>query len=348
MKKVNIAIVGLHFGHSIIREQIITGYGSKHLNLVGVCDTDKPLLDSVAGKYGVKSYNTIDDVVKDPMVEVVGLYTGPNGRANLIRKIIRGGKDVVTTKPFETDPEQAQSVLNEANDLGRTVHLNSPAPTLPDDIRCIKNWQSAYNLGRAIFIQWHTWSTYRELQNNTWYDDPIKCPCAPIFRLGIYGISDILHFMSNPAQLFVMNSKIFTQRPTPDTAQLSIRFKDGAMASITSSFCVSDGNAYPDGMIMTFENGVVYKNTGPRTGYPHTDVKLEMQTVSPADKKPLILTETIPHHRSSGQYQWDILQKKVNGEPVQEDITPEMITDGIRIIKAMSQSELTNEPVFLC
>ena len=346
MNKLNIGIAGLNFGRAIINEQIIGGYASPFFNLTAVCDIDTKKLRQAADQHKVKAYNNIDQLIADPAIDVIGLYTGPQGRADLIRKIIHANKDVVTTKPFELDPDAALKILYEAKTLNRIIHLNSPAPTYPADIKCIKNWQTEYNLGRCVSILWHTWAHYSEEPDNTWYDCPKRCPVAPLFRLGIYAISDILYFLTDPQQLYVMHSRISTKRPTPDTAQLSIGFKNGAMANIFVSFCVNDANPYPDSMTMAFERGVVYRNSGPRIGYPKTNAQLYLQTSSDKTTEPTILSKIIPHKYISGQYQWDILYKAIKGQTVKEDITPEIIAGGIRIIKAMAKSDSTGQPVF--
>jgi hypothetical protein len=50
-------------------------------------------------------------LIADPNIPVIGLYTGPVGRAALIHRIIEAGKDVMTTKPFELDSEAALAVM---------------------------------------------------------------------------------------------------------------------------------------------------------------------------------------------------------------------------------------------
>jgi predicted dehydrogenase len=136
----------------------------------------------------------------------------------LIRKAIRAGKHVMTTKPFELDPQAAANVLAEAKSLGMVVHLNSPPATRPGDIQQIFNWQREHDLGRPVSAQCQTWVSYREKPDGSWYDDPKRCPVAPIFRLGIYAINDLMFLFKNPRQVSVMHSRLFTQRPTPDHA----------------------------------------------------------------------------------------------------------------------------------
>jgi len=82
--------------------------------LTAVCDLDRAKCDQVAAKYGVKAYYDLDDVIADEDIPVICLITGPVNRADLIRRTIRAGKDVMTTKPFELDAESSNSIARQA------------------------------------------------------------------------------------------------------------------------------------------------------------------------------------------------------------------------------------------
>ena len=142
--QIPIGIVGLNFGRYILDELQQEPAGS-HVTLAAVCDLDVAKARQVATERGVKAYADLDLLLKDPAIPAIGLFTSPVGRAGLIRKIIRAGKHVLTTKPFELDPAAALDVLQEAGRLGRVVHLNSPAPVLPADLAVIQRWRAQYD-----------------------------------------------------------------------------------------------------------------------------------------------------------------------------------------------------------
>ena len=90
-------------------------------------------------------------------MDAVVLFCGPVGRAKLVQEIIRGGKHVMTTKPFDLDPDAALEVLQGARRLGRILYMNSPSPLLSPDVRQINTWVKEYDLGRAIAARFDTW-----------------------------------------------------------------------------------------------------------------------------------------------------------------------------------------------
>lgn len=105
---VAIGVVGLNFGRWIL-EELQRQPGSDYFRIGAVCDPEKAR--SFADKLKIKAYTDLDVLLADPDIPVIGLYTGPEGRVDLLRKIIRAGKDVMTTKPFELGPAAALSVL---------------------------------------------------------------------------------------------------------------------------------------------------------------------------------------------------------------------------------------------
>lgn len=338
MEKLRIGIVGLNFGRHILRE-LTSGSGSRYFELAAVCDIRQDAAKEMAAQYGVKPYFDLDALLADASIPVVGLYTGPGGRANLLRKIIRAGRDVMTTKPFELDPDAALAVLNEARQLGRVIHLNSPSPLLSPDLQQIRTWIDAYGLGRPIACRADVWVRYNEKADGRWYDDPAQCPVAPIFRLGIYLINDLVRFFGPADRVQVLHSRIFTGRPTPDNAQLGILFKNGGLANVFASFCIDDKQYYRNSLTMNFENGTVYRNSGP---VERTPGELPSQMAVAARTGPetnRVETAVVEGH--SGAYQWDALHRAVRGEKLEGEVTPEEVAAGLKIIRAMARSERT-------
>ena len=342
MPKLPIAIVGLNFGRHIL-EQIGTGPARDHFELAGVCDLDAAKVRQYSGQTGVRAYRDLTELLADPSIPAVGLFTPPVGRAKLIRQAVQAGKHVLTTKPFELDAQAAAEVLAEARRLRRAVHLNSPAPTLPADLRQIRAWQEQYQLGRPVGCRADVWASYREQADGSWYDDRQRCPVAPVFRLGIYLINDLISLFGAAAAVQVMHTRLNTGRPTPDNTQLTIRFENGGLANIFASFCVNDGDHYRNGLTLNFENGTIYRNVGPNRA---TGAAAELSlVVATAGKRRL--AEQVGLGAMSGDSQWDVFARAVTGAPLAGETTADQIVAGIRVINAMARAEQSGatEPI---
>jgi predicted dehydrogenase len=335
--RVPIGIVGLNFGRHII-DLLAAGDGAAWLRVAAVCDLDAAKASAMAEKLGggVRAFDDLQKLIDAPDIPAIGLFTGPAGRAALIRRIIRAGKDVITTKPFETDPDAALAVLREARELGRVVHLNSPAPLPAPDIAQIERWRTGYDLGAPVGARADVWASYRETADGSWYDDPARCPAAPIFRLGIYLINDLVRLFGPVADARVMQTRLFTGRPTPDNAQLSLRFENGALANIFASFCVGDGDCYRNGLTLNFENGTIYRNLGPACGDAG---KSELALVKLRDGARQVVARA-EVTGGSGAYQWEAFARAVRRESfagAESFTTPEQIVTGLRVIQMMGR-----------
>jgi len=336
MKKLKIGMVGLNWGDSIIRDQILGGPASPFFELAAVCDRDAAKADSCGAAHGVRAFHSIDDLLGSNNIDAVCLMTGPYGRAGLIRKVIEAGKHVMTTKPIEVDPDEALSVLQQARRLGRVVHLNSPSPLPSPDLAQIGRWREELGLGRPVAVRADIWANYRELPDGTWYDNPEECPVAPIFRLGIYLINDLVRLIGKPAAVSVMSSRLFTGRPTPDNAQLSMIFDNGAIANIFASFCVNDAQWWLSSLTLNYENGTVYRNVGPASGSAPRE-KPELAVVVNRDGHPFSL-KTVASG-STEDYQWEAFSREIYGETLPGKIADEDTVAALKIIRAMARAE---------
>ncbi|MEK0316160.1 Gfo/Idh/MocA family protein [Cohnella sp. 56] len=338
MKRIKIGVVGLNFGAAMVAE-LASQAGAALFELAGVCDLNAAKAASYAEKYGVRAYRNLDELLGDDEIRAIGLFTPPVGRAALIDRIMTAGKDVMTTKPFERDAEQGLEVLRKAERLGRVVHLNSPAPLLSGELELLKQWHERFDLGRPVACRADVWCDYRETYTGSWYDDPELCPVAPIYRIGIYLINDIVRLFGEAEQVQVMHSRLFTGRPTPDNAQLGIRFKNGALANIFASFCIDDGQAYKYALTVQYERGTVYRNIGPKPFDESGAGAGSAMTLVTQDADGRMYVEEAALPGAVGQYQWEAFYRAIRGERLEGAVAPEEIAAGLSIINAMSRAE---------
>lgn len=340
MEKLNIVVVGLVFGR-IVAEEIARGAGAQYCNLYGLCDSRPEQLEFVASQHSAKRFPSLDAVLADPEVKAVALITGPNGRAKLIEKIIRSGRDVMTTKPFESDPREAVRVLELAKSLGRIVHINSPSPVPTEDIALIQQWRKELGLGRVIAARGEVHRLDVQKADGRWIDDPAACPAAPLTRIGIYMINDLVRIFGRAKKAGVITSKIFTGRPTPDNAQLSILFENGGMANVFASFSAAHTQGQGNSLTVNFENGIIYRNISPFKSRCEGEGPVLAVNVSIKGKPPLVESRTVG--QGSGGYPWKEFHHAVHGGKLENEITPDEVAESVRILNAMALSEKTGK-----
>jgi len=336
MQPVSIGLVGLNFGRHICEE--LTSPSNAFARLARVCDVDQEKACAVAEQFHVPAAPSLEALLVDPDIEAIGLFTGPNGRAELIRRIIRAGKDVMTTKPFEVDPTAALAVLQEAKALGRVIHLNSPNPRPYGEMAVIDAWLSAGVIGHPTLAQSSVWCYYGPTAaDGSWYDDPLRCPVAPIFRLGIYPLNGLLTIFSDPVSIQVTHTRVETQRITPDNAAATIRFADGAIVNLLASFVVGGNDYYKNSLTLCGTKGVIYYQVGPRPREGSWTSNLQLATEDGIEER------TVTCH--AGEYDWEFFAHRVRKEVAEDQTTPAQIVSAIRIMQAMSRAESSGETV---
>ncbi|MGB8352258.1 MAG: Gfo/Idh/MocA family oxidoreductase [Chthoniobacteraceae bacterium] len=334
--RIKIGLVGLNFGRHIV-DHLISGPASEFFELTALCDIDRERMAESARKAPVACYDNLDDILADPNVEAVGLFTKPGGRAKLLEKIVRSGRHVFTTKPLEFDPEAAKSALEEAKTLGMVIHCNSPGVVPTDDLMLIKKWEQEHSLGHPIAARAELWASYREVSDGSWYDDPESCPAAPVYRLGIYVINDLVRLWGKVDSVQLTQSRIFTQRPTVDNAQLALLFENKAIANVFASFCVDDGNPYANSMTLNYENGTIYRNAGP-AWLAADGNSCRMALVQKRDGQCRIVEEAFVESKS-GAYQWEHFARAIRGEVQLNSLTPDEMVEGIRVIGSVVKAQ---------
>ncbi len=332
-----LVIIGLRFGAEIIEKHFTGEKTNPHFTLRGVFDLEAAMTARWAEKTKTRAYESFDEILADDSVRAVGLFTPPAGRAGLIRKIIRAGKDVMTTKPFELDAEAAGAVLEEARRLGRVVHLNSPPPSPSPDILQIRKWQTKQDLGRLVGAYGEVYASYQEKADGSWYDDPERCPLAPLFRLGIYMINDFAQLIDDPVEVRTLHSRVRTGRPTPDNAQMSIRYAGGAIASIYSSFCVADGESWRNACLFHFEGGTIFRDLGPHREEDGA-ATARLTLIQGKEKVRTREESVVVPCGAHGFYRWDWLHDAIHGHPHEPAYPIDTILHGIRVIDAMARS----------
>ncbi len=295
--RITLALVGLNFGRHIVESELLNGRGTPYIELCGICDYDQAKAAGLAAEYKLRHYRSLEEILKDPAIEAVALYTPPHGRAEVIEQCLLAGKHVMTTKPFEDDPAAAEQVFRLARRRGQVIHLNSPAPLPCDEFVRFEEWRQEYAMGRPVMAFWETHARYHEKADGSWQDDPELCPAAPIFRLGIYGISDLVELCGPVAECKVVQSRTETGRPTVDNGMMSIRFKNGCIGCIASSFRIDNGMPYRNTLIVHYEYGTVTRSL-PGTVVPDDRILISLHT------RNTVKQETLGVANRSGQYQW--------------------------------------------
>ena len=118
MKKLGVAVIGTgQWGknHARVYKELSS------TELVAVCDVNVERAKAIAAQYGVKAYSDSTQMLKDKQIEAVNVCTWSTILAKEAKKALNAGKHVLVEKPMATTPQQAQKLVQTAQENG--LHL---------------------------------------------------------------------------------------------------------------------------------------------------------------------------------------------------------------------------------
>jgi len=118
MRKLGVAVIGTgQWGknHARVYKELSS------TQLVAVCDVNVERAKAMAAQYGVKAYSDSTQMLKDKQIEAVNVCTWSTILAKEAKKALNAGKHVLVEKPMATTPQQAQKLVQTAQENG--LHL---------------------------------------------------------------------------------------------------------------------------------------------------------------------------------------------------------------------------------
>jgi predicted dehydrogenase len=120
MKKWTLGVLGLGEGRSIISAAL----SSKHWDLINICDLDEKLCQDRLKEFGLSKYTRdYEELLKDPTIEVIGIYTPDQLHGEHIRRALEAGKHVICTKPLLVSLDEANALLEVQKRTGKVVFV---------------------------------------------------------------------------------------------------------------------------------------------------------------------------------------------------------------------------------
>lgn len=343
MDRIKLGVIGLRFGATVIEELQASEEDRQYMELAGVYDLDPVKTANITNRFGVKGYTSLEEMLQDPELEAIAVYTPPTGRSDLLLQIMQSGKHIMTTKPFEDDWRKAEKILRQSQQMGKVIHLNSPGVVENGLVQAMQEAAATYHLGRPVGARCDVWVNYHEKPDGSWYDSFERCPAAPIFRLGIYIINDLVSIFGKATCLSVFGSRLVTERPTMDNTLLAVQYQNGALASIYGSFCVDDGQRYKGPMTVNFEKGTFYYQIFPNGELAQPDLLLTRK-----DSAGNTVTHRIPvGGPSKGKYLWHLFYEDIRNGRVVTDVYIDRIVEGVRVLQGMKRAEKEHQIVEL-
>jgi predicted dehydrogenase len=233
MKKLGLGVLGLGEGRSIISGAL----NSPLWEVIRLCDLNEDLGRERCHEFGLSRFTTsMDELLADPLVEVVGIYTPDHLHAEHVIAALRAGKHVICTKPFLHDLSRAREVLDIGKKSGKTVMVGQSSRFFAPFARQRQHFEGG-GFGEIITVEayynadhrWFLKKGWAKTEAFKWLYGGLSHP-VDLLRWYLPGIAEVMGYSSlskNGRELGLKND---------DTFQFVFKSATGVPARISGTY----------------------------------------------------------------------------------------------------------------
>jgi predicted dehydrogenase len=233
MKRLGLGVLGLGEGRSIIS----AGINSDLWDVVQLCDINEELCRERCHEFNLSKYTTsVDELLTDPKIDVVGIYTPDHLHAEHVIKSLAAGKPVICTKPFLDGLSRAHGVLEAQKRAGKQVFVGQSTRFFAPFIRQREHFGTGA-FGELITVEAHYHADHRWFLEKPWARQPafkwlfgaMSHP-ADLVRWYLPDVAEVMGY----AQL--SDNGRAGGLVNPDTFHFILRTQSGRIARVSGSY----------------------------------------------------------------------------------------------------------------
>lgn len=233
MKKLGLGVLGLGEGRSIIS----AGVHSPLWDVIALCDLNEELCRQRCAEFGLSRYTTsYDELLADPAVDVVGIYTPDHLHAEHVIRALRAGKHVVCTKPFLDNLSRGREVLEASRQSGRRVMVGQSSRFFAPFARQREHYETGA-FGELVTLEayyhadhrWFLKKGWAKLDSFKWLYGGLSHP-ADLVRWYLPEIEEVMGYSSlspNGRELGLVH---------PDTFHFVLKAANGTTARVSGAY----------------------------------------------------------------------------------------------------------------
>lgn len=230
--------------------------------LMAVADIRREKAATLAGKYGLKVYTTLDEMLAAGELDAVDVCLPSPCHREAVVKAAAAGLHVVVEKPFALNLEDIDAMLEAVRAGGVRLMVAHVCRFMPEYMAA-KSLVDGGTLGRPLFFgawresatpgwSWNNWLLDRQQSGGTLMD------------LQIHDI-DISNWLLGTPRSFQMREVMSPGRPGPAHVVSNLLYEGGAMASLEAGHLMPASYPFTTGYRLVCEGGAV-EYMSPREG----------------------------------------------------------------------------------
>lgn len=210
--------------------------------LVGVTDVNKDSREKTALKYGVRSFDSLEEMLGHKEVDVVSICTPSGLHAPLAIKAANAGKHIILEKPMALNLKESDEII-EACDKNNVKLTVISQLRFTDSVARVKAALAEGLLGRIImgnvYMKYYRSQEYYDQSSwrGTWKMDG----GGALMNQGIHGIDLLQYIMGDVKSVFAHTRTLARNIETEDSAIAILEFENGALGSIEGTTSIYPG-----------------------------------------------------------------------------------------------------------
>jgi len=233
MKKLGLGVLGLGEGRSIIS----AGVSSDLWQVASLCDVNADLCRARCAEFGLSKFTTsYDELLADPSVDVVGIYTPDHLHADHVIRALRAGKHVLCTKPFVDTHARARELLDAAKASDRRVMVGQSSRFFAPLARQREHFDEG-RFGGIITVEayyhadhrWFLAKPWAKMDAFKWLYGCISHP-ADLVRWYLPAIEEVMGYS------YLSDNGRGLGLAHPDTFHFVLKAADGRIARVSGSY----------------------------------------------------------------------------------------------------------------
>jgi 1,5-anhydro-D-fructose reductase (1,5-anhydro-D-mannitol-forming) len=179
-----------------------------------------------AAPFGVRVWPILDEALADPAVQAVYVGTPVFLHAPQTIQSLRAGKHVLCEKPMAMSEAEARSMLQAADEAGKTFGVAYYRRAYPK-VQRAKQLLAAGAIGKPVVAELTSHGWFDGQGTRSWLVDPAKAGGGPLFDVASHRI-DVLNFLFGPPlQVTAQLSNVVHHYAVEDNASVMIEYAGG-------------------------------------------------------------------------------------------------------------------------
>lgn len=233
----NFAIVGC--GH-IAKKHAEALQNIEDARLIGVCDKIAANMEPYVLEFGAQSYNDLEDMLKNPSIDIVNICTPSGTHAPLARMAAKAGKHIILEKPMALTIADSEAIIAACKEYGVKLAVVHPNRFRPAVIEL----KQLLNDGLFGTLS-HSDATVRWNRNQAYYDQAPwrgtkSMDGGVLMNQAIHNLDLMLWMMGPIEEIQAFAATRIRNIESEDVATAVVRFQSGALGIVEATT-----NIYP-------------------------------------------------------------------------------------------------------